>query len=424
MGIHTTQRYSPSAQAIGKHLREVREQRNFEKQYVSDVLNISQLTLDRIEDGEIEIYLTEIYSLLCLYSLSIHEVFNGYFISEKILGSDAGNSNLFKNCNEYVADIISFHQRLNGGSNALKVVPLYRGKRTVKKTGSFSKRAAPSTLQRRAKETIQKHNLYKLPINVYQIAEDLGVKVSFEIFPNSLYMKLKGFCYKEEGFGLIGVNKNHPTTLQRFTVAHELHHYLYDFNQSRYLCGPANEQKAVEWNAERFSAELLMPHDAVQRLISNPNNVRYLTITLVASHFGVSYEAAAIRLADFNLLKSASQACNRTYRKKDKTKTQYLLMQQRQQLIAVFGLETGIEQLQLENQLQSHDLCGATLTDPSSTVCWKCGLKIHGTSREKSTAVYRQSPSNLSPGKVELFSKERQNYQQLSFNLDVSASRK
>ena len=138
-------------------------------------------------------------------------------------------------------------------------------------------------------------------------------------------MKLRGFCYKEENFGLIGINKSHPVALQRFTIAHELHHYLYDFNATRFLCGPDNANEAFEWNAERFAAELLMPRGSIQRLTSNPLNIRYLTVHLLAEHFGVSYEAAAIRLSNFGLVPDAKQACDRAYRQKDRQKTKYLL---------------------------------------------------------------------------------------------------
>jgi len=68
-----------------------------------------------------------------------------------------------------------------------------------------------------------------------------------------------------------------------------------------------------------------MPKNYVQRLISHPPNIHYITIELVAKHFGVSYQAAAIRLQSFGLIDNANEACKSTYRKKDKNKTKFLL---------------------------------------------------------------------------------------------------
>jgi hypothetical protein len=77
---------------------------------------------------------------------------------------------------------------------------------------SREKNTSSSVLEFRAQEIIGKHGLHRLPINVYQVAENLGAHVIFESLPNDFYMKLKAFCYKEDGFSLIGINKNHPVS--------------------------------------------------------------------------------------------------------------------------------------------------------------------------------------------------------------------
>jgi Zn-dependent peptidase ImmA (M78 family) len=239
-------------------------------------------------------------------------------------------------------------------------------------------------------------------------------------------MKLKAFCYKEDGFSLIGINKNHPVVLQRYSLAHELHHLLYDFNTQSFTCGSENESKEVEVDAERFAAELLMPRNMIERLTSNPLNISYWTINLVAQHFGVSYEAAAIRLEKFGLINSSKEACDRYYKSKDRQKTDFLLNTKEKYLRAIFGLETGIIKLQEYHEMIAyHSLCGAPITDNTHTVCWRCGLELNPPPAKYFCIKnsYRQKPSNLLPNKIKSFqSVKEKDSNQLSLNLRITCA--
>lgn len=415
---------------VGARLREVREARRLSPEQVANLIKISGSTLEEIEAGNIQGHFKEIFGLLCLYSESSHSIFNGYF-GASYLDYSSEKTDL-RDSIAFVLDSIRLHKSIQNKPMHLTSIPLARGRSNgqytnlsglseIRKQQSLRK-AVPSLLEGRARDVINQHRLYKLPINVYQVAANLGISVSFESFPSDLYMKLRGFCYKEDDFGLIGINKSHPIALQRFTIAHECYHYLYDFNSTRFLCGPDNSTEAFEWNAERFAAELLMPKDSVKRLISNPLNVRYLTVHLVAEHFGVSYEAAAIRLSNFGLVPDAQQACDPSYRQKDKKKTKYLLESQVDRLNAVFGLETGIKDLlEIHTQVKRHYLCGAVITDPSHTVCWRCGLEIEEPKSTKDYCLkspYRQKASNLS-SKLPSLEERQKNANQITPNLSA-----
>lgn len=413
---------------VGKNLARVRKLAGFETiEEVSEVTNLSKNILEEIEQGNIEIYLSEIYILICLYNCPTHHIFEGYFDLSPI--KHVQHSDMSE-CRDYVVDIIGFHKKIQGKRVQLVKAPLARGahydnksKIFLKKKTSFrntsGKKLSPSTLRRRADTLLTQNSLYQLPINVYQIASTLGISISFENFPSELYMKLKGFCYRDDDISLIGLNKSHPTVLQRFTLAHELHHYLYDFSAKRYLCGPENESIALERNAEKFAAELLMPSKYVSKLVSTPLNIRYLTINLVAKHFGVSYEASAVRLAKFGLISDLKASCSSIYKKKDKKKTKYLLATQLDHLSAVFGLETGIEELQSANKLTRKHSCGAYVNDTSHTVCWRCGLELRKSSQGYLNNPFRQSSFNTSPSKVSSLEERKDQYKQLSFNLNI-----
>jgi Zn-dependent peptidase ImmA (M78 family) len=425
MANNRSNREYPLEVKIGQNIAEARLRRGFDSlSQVAKISGVPEDSLRSIEQGDIERHLDKIYALICLYGCSTHEIFEGYFKSSEAPQAQASD---ISECADYVTDVIGLHKKMSGRSSRLEVLPLKRGSRSkgsfqnekthYTKVSSVAKRLPLSTLERRADAFMDKHSLHKLPVNVYQAAYDLGVRVSFEEFPSKFYMKLKGFCYREKDFSLIGLNKNHPAVLQRFTLAHELHHYLYDFNVDKYLCGPSNEDSSLEWNAESFAAELLMPRKFLNKLVNTPLNIRYLTIHLVAEHFGVSYEAAAIRLARFRLISDAKVACTSSYRKKDKEKTNFLLSKHEKHLLAVFGLETGIKKLLLDNQEKARHLCGAHIHDKSHTICWQCGLEVEPQSNDYLKNPFRQSSVNTSSGSVLPFREKSDDYKQLSFNL-------
>lgn len=80
----------------------------------------------------------------------------------------------------------------------------------------------------------------------------------------------------------------------RFTLAHELGHYLmHNSGVTLARVGEENVQayRNTEWQANTFAAELLMPLNLI-----NTNDVKE-----ISEKFGVSYSAAAIRAKKINM---------------------------------------------------------------------------------------------------------------------------
>ena len=61
-----------------------------------------------------------------------------------------------------------------------------------------------------------------LPIRVESVAQVLGVDIKYEPFSEDL----SGILVKEPSRTVIGVNSSHAITRQRFTIAHELGHFI------------------------------------------------------------------------------------------------------------------------------------------------------------------------------------------------------
>src|SRR3954466_13405647 len=116
-----------------------------------------------------------------------------------------------------------------------------------------------------------------LPVDVDQLAGKLGIKVNYKHFPREVAGELVRVGDDEYE---VNISNTDPRTRQRFTLAHELGHYVYH----RHLIGDGvNDDRAYrtttraehynprigpkqETEANRFAASLLMPWPLVLHL--------------------------------------------------------------------------------------------------------------------------------------------------------------
>lgn len=161
----------------------------------------------------------------------------------------------------------------------------------------------------KAAKLLKDQRIRSAPVPVEKIAEDLGAKLSFE----PLEGNVSGMLYRDGPVTIIGINSYHSNTRQRFTIAHELGHYLLhkgDVFVDRPFLRDSKSSLAIdkqEIEANQFAAALLMPEELVteefidlieKRKISSPD----ILIEELASHFEVSIQAMTIRLQTLELL--------------------------------------------------------------------------------------------------------------------------
>ena len=152
------------------------------------------------------------------------------------------------------------------------------------------------------------------PIPIVQIAEKLGFKVYNVTFRDEniagimcdTRIPAKPFDEKR----VIALNRNDYATRKRFTIAHELGHFLLhcgdtnDFYE-RYKKGLDRGQRDIEENeANHFAAELLMPKSAVQQVVQE-NRCRDIDdmVCAIEKTFIVSPKAARRRLEELEIIK-------------------------------------------------------------------------------------------------------------------------
>jgi Zn-dependent peptidase ImmA (M78 family) len=140
-------------------------------------------------------------------------------------------------------------------------------------------------------------------VNVEAIASKLKIKV----VRDQLSDNISGVFIKKDSNLVLGVNSNHSITRQRFTIAHEIGHYLLHSNETLHLDKDKNDSEIFfrsdvsslnEVEANHFAAELLMPQELVQRCIDHD----ITSIFQLSNLFNVSEDAIKYRLINLGFL--------------------------------------------------------------------------------------------------------------------------
>ncbi len=141
---------------------------------------------------------------------------------------------------------------------------------------------------------IRRHQV-EPPVNVVGIALDLGVEV-FE--DDKLPDHISGLLTHDDDGYFIIVNASHHPNRKRFTVAHEIAHFI----RHRHAIGDGIQDNALyrshlssrqETEANRLAADILMPWELISNLVES---VPDPTVAFLASELKVSKSAMSIRL--------------------------------------------------------------------------------------------------------------------------------
>jgi Zn-dependent peptidase ImmA (M78 family) len=155
-----------------------------------------------------------------------------------------------------------------------------------------------------------------LPIDVAGIAKAQGITIRMEELEDSV----SGLLVIKANLVTLGVNKSHHPNRQRFTIAHELGHFLLHGQDAQaqdakvfvddlpvvlfrnQTSSEGTQRQEIEANI--FAAALLMPEDIIrEQLTLQPIDAfDDVSVKHLATQFGVSVRAITIRLTKLGLL--------------------------------------------------------------------------------------------------------------------------
>ena len=139
----------------------------------------------------------------------------------------------------------------------------------------------------------------ELPVKLSVVANKLGVRVIASTLPAGISGELRPSA---DGVFVISINRHDSSRRQRFTVAHELAHFLLHRDHIGngikddvlYRSGLSDSREA---EANRLAADILMPTSLVKRqLIAHGGIATEDVVATLADEFGVSDAAMQIRL--------------------------------------------------------------------------------------------------------------------------------
>jgi len=143
------------------------------------------------------------------------------------------------------------------------------------------------------------------PVNLELMAKELGVVVSYCPMERKVAGKLTRFGSQDAPEFHIHINSDDPPNRQRFTLAHEIAHFILhrDLIEDSIIDNTmyrSNLKGIYETQANQLAADILMPRHSVRICHSKCSNVAE-----IAGKFNVSEQAMRIRLDGLKLLQTS-----------------------------------------------------------------------------------------------------------------------
>ena len=141
------------------------------------------------------------------------------------------------------------------------------------------------------------------PIDVFAIVNGWKEKkITIVKYPMS--SRISGMCTKENDDIIICINSASSYGRQRFTLAHELYHVLYEEDLQRVICDMSmnGDKSESEREADQFASYLLMPYDALLEYEHDPSKWDLEKVIDAEQFFQVSHQAMLHRLVHDRLL--------------------------------------------------------------------------------------------------------------------------
>jgi Zn-dependent peptidase ImmA (M78 family) len=143
--------------------------------------------------------------------------------------------------------------------------------------------------------------LLEVPVKLGAIAKRLGVTVLLSTLPRGTSGKIS----QEDGEFVIRINRHEAKHRQRFTLAHELAHFLLHQNliiadggwSENVLLRAPNQPMQIEYEANRLASDLVIPSALLaEATVEYSGPMTSEVIEDLARRFGVSTAAMEIKL--------------------------------------------------------------------------------------------------------------------------------
>lgn len=168
-------------------------------------------------------------------------------------------------------------------------------------------------IEDKAEKLLEKYGVDKAPVNLFELCNREGIKLSNVKFKNYKDDYIAGAIKKDkEGKTKIYINKEENLDKKRFVIAQALGHYILedlDEKGQKIILGKKdsyNQKNKQSVEANEFALNLLMNKDKVTEeyfKLAKYKVSRDIIISSLAKRFGVSEQVMKFRLENLGLIK-------------------------------------------------------------------------------------------------------------------------
>lgn len=140
-------------------------------------------------------------------------------------------------------------------------------------------------------------------VDIVKIANQLGIEVNSSNECDSFFNASIEYFPEEKKFKIL-VNDSHSRNRVRFSIAHEIAHFILHKDQiinEKTMTRSNQENEAIEKEADELAGRLLIPDELLEEFVNKNNIQKEKEITKdqlgwISNHFRVSIVVAVIRL--------------------------------------------------------------------------------------------------------------------------------
>lgn len=163
----------------------------------------------------------------------------------------------------------------------------------------------------KAKEFCKENEVSEYPVPIIGLCNKQGLKVYEEYLPEDvsgfIVVQNDNFAHYNTG-RLIVANLLDSPKRRRFTIAHELAHYILHkgSDNTLYAHRDAGQRGEIETEANIFASYILMPDNLLEDALKTLGNAKalppFILVEIISNEFAVSLEAAQIRLQQHGVI--------------------------------------------------------------------------------------------------------------------------
>jgi len=293
---------------VGERLRVSRTAAGLTQEQAAEAVQMSRTTLVTIERGDREARPEELVALAKLYGVSVHSLLRATAVKVEIVGQFRKKARSTNGAQDEVVamgilhDIAAAYVELEHRLNKVSIVD-YPPERKIGR-GRVTQQAEEVAAELRSRLGL---GLGPIPDLEGILELELGVRIFIRPLPSSI---AGVYAFHPELGACIVLNKLHPHRRRRWTLAHELAHFMTTRHEPSVVTTKDSRKSPDDIFADAFAAAFLMPSATVRRIfeeyVGEEGKFATRHLVLGARRLGVSLEAFCRQLENLDLLPSGT----------------------------------------------------------------------------------------------------------------------